>query len=95
MALFTVIADYRGGTYIRQLRASGVQSALEQWARELPNIKGSFIGVATKRKLSAAVRESDNRPVAIEGTENVWFWCACGFEVHLVKTEASEAYLSR
>lgn len=87
MALFTVIADYRGGTYIKQLHASGVRSALEQWARELPDIRGSFIGAATQRRVSAAVREQDDRPVAIEGTENVWFWSKCGFEVHLVKTE--------
>jgi len=87
MALFTVIADYRGGTYIKQLHASDVQSAFEQWARELPDIRGSFIGAATKRKVSAAVREPDDRPVAIDGTENVWFWSSCGFEVHLVKTE--------
>ncbi|HYG97946.1 MAG TPA: hypothetical protein VD837_02365 [Terriglobales bacterium] len=71
MALFTVIADYRGGTYIKQLHASDVQSAFEQWARELPDIRGSFIGAATKRKVSAAVREPDDRPVAIDGTENV------------------------
>jgi hypothetical protein len=91
MALYTVIADYRGGTYIKQLHASSVRSALEQWARELPDIRGSFIGAATKRKVSAAVGEPDDTPVTIEGTENVWFWSSCGFEVHLVKTEAAKA----
>jgi hypothetical protein len=92
MALWTVIADYRGGTYISQLRATGVTQALKQWAKSFPQIKGSFVGAKTRQKLMGAVRDNEEKPVPIEAVRNVWYWSHSAlhrrFVVHLVKTSS-------
>lgn len=90
MALWTVIADFRGGTYISQLQSTSARAALLKWAKSLPQLPGSFIGPRTRLKLLAAVRNEDERVVAIQETRNVWYWSALrlSFVVHLVKTSS-------
>jgi hypothetical protein len=91
MALFTIIAEYRGGTYVGQHNAAAPKEALQTWAQQFPNIRGSFIGSKLRAKLCAAVCNPDNELVPITGTENVWFWSSIDlpsyFAVHLVWTK--------
>ena len=90
MGFWTVIADYRGGTYISQVRAMSAPKALVMWAKSFPHIRGSFLGAKTKRKLLAAVGDEQEKLVPIKKTRNVWYWNPLGFRpaivVHLVKT---------
>ena len=92
MALWTTIADYRGGTYISQIRAANVGLAIVRWAEEFPLLKGSYIGTKTKAKLLAAVRDPEEKLIRIERTQNVWIWSPLSVTptivVHLVKTAA-------
>jgi hypothetical protein len=90
MAFWTVIADYRGGTYISQVRAASAHKALMLWAKSFPHLRGSFIGARTKQKLIAAAGDDHEKPIAIKKTRNVWYWnplvLSPTIVVHLVKT---------
>ena len=66
MALWTAIADYRGGTYISQVRAANVGLAIVRWAEVFPLLKGSYIGTKIRAKLLAAVRDPEEKPLRIE-----------------------------
>jgi hypothetical protein len=90
MALWTVIADFRGGTYISQFQSTSARAALVKWAASLPQLPGSFIGPRTRLKLLTAVRDEDERIVSIQATRNVWYWShfRLRFVVHLVKTSS-------
>src|SRR5580704_2386519 len=88
MALWTVIADYRGGTYISQWQAQHVLEALTKWAKASPHVPGSFVGAKTKLKIIAAASDKTENPVAIRRTSNVWYWkpLRINIVVHLIKT---------
>jgi hypothetical protein len=90
MALWTAIADYRGGTYISQIRAANVGQALVRWARVFPLLRGSYVGTSTKAKFMAAVRDPQEKPIRIERTQDVWIWNPVSVRptivVHFVKT---------
>ena len=92
MALWTAIADYRGGTYISQVRAANVDQAIVRWAQVFPRLKGSYVGAKTKTKFLAAVRDPQERPIRIKRTQDVWYWSPLSIRptivVHLVKTAA-------
>jgi hypothetical protein len=90
MALWTVIADYRGGTYISQVRGANVSHALMKWAKSFPRISGSFVGAKTKESFVSAASDKQEKPTLIQGTRNVWYWNPLRLRprivVHLVKT---------
>jgi len=90
MALWTVIADFRGGTYINQFQSTSARAALVKWATSLPQLPGSFIGPRTRLKLLSAVRDKDERIVSIQASRNVYYWnhFRLRFVVHLVKTSS-------
>lgn len=69
MAIFTVILEFGGGTYISQFRARSAQRASANHAAYLVGIKGMSTP-ATRRRL--ADRLSQERPVAVQGVHNVW-----------------------
>lgn len=91
MPLFTVIADYRGGTYIGQHKASDPRGALVRWAAALLLIKGSYIGAQSKRKLLTAVQSKEEALTRISGTVNVWLWHSDvllpPIAIHIIQTE--------
>ena len=69
MALFTVVLEFDGGTFIAQVKAANVKKAVATYANDLLNNKtiGKF---PTRRRLSAGLLEED--PIAIETVTNVW-----------------------
>jgi hypothetical protein len=89
MAFWTVMADYRGGTYISQWRAANAPKALMEWAKAFPHIRGSFIGATTRLKLIAAVSDKLEKPILLRDTQNVWYWShpRLSIIVHIVKTK--------
>jgi hypothetical protein len=78
LATFTVILEFAGGTYIRQLKAASPQVALKKIAT----------GNHGKAELFRAL--SKDKPIAIEGIENCWCCSALYREklalVNIIKT---------
>jgi hypothetical protein len=75
MALFTVILDYRGGTYVSQVEASGPRAALLAWAAALDPRQVKFLGERRKQKLIRELELDEYdlaEPVALDGLRNVW-----------------------
>lgn len=69
MALFTVLLEFNGGTYLSQLRAASAHKVAAKHAARL--IDNKAVGtLATRRRL--AQRLAADNPVAIEGVRNVW-----------------------
>lgn len=71
--LFTIICQYRGGTYTRQLTAETHAAAFRQWAHVfqqdgflLPEEQALFV-----EAIAFAVRE--HTLVALEGLQNAWY----------------------
>jgi hypothetical protein len=69
MALFTVLLEFDGGTYIAQLRASSPRTAIAKYAAQL--VDNSAVGRLPARKRLAETL-SVEVPVAIEGMRKVW-----------------------
>lgn len=76
MALFPVVLEFDGGTYISQFRAVSVRAAVEKHAFQLIGNKGMST-LANRRRL--ADRLSVDQSVAIEGIRNVWC-CSFGWQ---------------
>ena len=70
MAAFTVIMDFKGGTYISQVVAPTPQAALRKWAAEL-DVRGiADLGPQGKARLVAEATEAG--PVPLQGLRAVW-----------------------
>jgi hypothetical protein len=84
MRLFTFVAEYKGGTYVSQVKAANLKVALKVWARELdPKAISGFGQVIHKRVIEECKEEI---PVALNEVTNVWFFCVRGFFVNVVNT---------
>jgi hypothetical protein len=67
--LYTLVVEYKGGTYISQFKAATPQEALLRWANTRPS-RGevaSHVRLAIRKQL-----DNGNGPVALEGCNNVW-----------------------
>ena len=74
-SLFTIIMEYRGGTYIAQVAAADPESALQQWAAQIGPIDIAYFSEARKEELIDAIDEwlaASQGAAAITGTRNVW-----------------------
>ena len=60
MALFTVILDFNGGTYVSQVKSSSVKYAVKKWAQNLNTDEIDGMGVAIKSY------------IVNQGLERVW-----------------------
>ena len=69
MALFTVVLEFDGGTYISQFRAKSPHNVVMKHAADLVGNKEMSTPVNRRR---LADRLSVEQPVAIEGVRNVW-----------------------
>ena len=87
---YTFVLDYRGGTYIEQVRARDPDSAALEWARRLDL---AAIGVSEgwrDRLVSEVVEETAVPIIGVEST-----WCISPYIeqtmaiVHLVETAVS------
>ena len=89
MHLFTLFMDFRGGTYISQISALDIRSALKQWAEEINSKKIAHFGETSKKELREKILLDTCVPV--KDVKNVWCSGAalktgCVF-VHIVRTE--------
>ena len=87
MALFTVILDFKGGTYISQVRARTPSEALRSWAKSRA-LTGVY-GLTARGRIK--LRETLDELVELDGLKNAW--CATASPgrvsalINLVRTE--------
>jgi hypothetical protein len=70
MALFTIILDLAGGTYIAQVMARSAIQALQKWARRAPSLDIPAIGPKFPDYALKDLAFLD--PTPITGLRNVW-----------------------
>ena len=70
MALFTVILDFLGGTYIHQVRADSPQEASIKWAKQID--KQGVAGIDDTAAQTLIEEVVDSSPTSLDGIENVW-----------------------
>jgi hypothetical protein len=66
-ALFTFLVEYKGGTYVRQITASALSSALSGWRA---NVLGELAELSKTPKSQFENMNSDF--VKLDGCRNVW-----------------------
>jgi hypothetical protein len=69
MALFRLVLEFDGGTYISQFRAPSVQRAVVEYTSRLMRDK-VVSSLSVRQRLADAL--SAESPVAIEGVRNIW-----------------------
>lgn len=72
MYLFTFITEYKGGTYIIQVKARQVEEAAQKWADEMlsetiPGLDGEAFSLAFQERMN------EFKPAKIDDTKNVWY----------------------
>ncbi len=73
MALYTIIADYAGGTYLAQHRGASPRAALAKWAKDGNGTTHVVRRLrAAREALQRELAEPDNRPVRMAGLVGVW-----------------------
>ena len=66
MALFTLIAEYDGGTYIQQVIAPSPRAVLQELPKRDTTLPENVVAAIGQL-------ESDvDKPISIRGTKNVW-----------------------
>jgi len=69
--LFTIACEFRGGTYISQVRASDERDAVREWA-DLLRRQRPIKKVSTYIARRMSDRFDDDPPTALEGLSGVW-----------------------
>ena len=71
--LFTIICEYKGGTYTKQLRAGNPVQAFEQWADIFSN--EDCLTLTEKKQFADEIQYSlaGGNLVALEGLQNIWY----------------------
>ena len=75
MDLYTVVAEYAGGTYVRQVEADQYLDVPARWASALSDGEIKGIGPARRAAFVANLDYYELRPVPINGTEGVYCLC--------------------
>ncbi len=92
MGFYTIILDYRGGTYTYQLAAKDEYLACLEWAKDLDTNEVQYIGSKLKQKLLLELYNEDNKPMLLKDILNVWFTMVSlngsGF-IHIIKTDGN------
>jgi hypothetical protein len=85
MPLFTFVAEYKGGTYVSQIRATNVKAAQKVWVRSLEPKSITGLGETSHQRL--VDRCASTAPIALEGLRNAWFFDVNGFFVNIITTQ--------
>jgi hypothetical protein len=94
MATYTFIMEYRDGTYVSQVSAASVQTAVTQWAQNLNPGEITYFGTKLKKRLIEGLADDQRKlykPVELRGLKNVWYISVpqSGMSVNAVKTDLS------
>ena len=91
MFLFTIIAEFRGGTYCSQVYSEDVYSAQKEWIKCLERDKKEikFLGDKIILELILMLNDEDYKPIELSTLKNIWcsnFSTSKGvFSVNIVK----------
>lgn len=71
--IFTIICEYKGGTYIKQLDAADPVQAFGQWAEQFS--REDVLTPPERQLFAAEVKYSldEGNLVPMEGLQNVWY----------------------
>ena len=71
--LFTIICEYKGGTYTQQVHGENPVEAFTQWAEGF--VKEDVLPAPEKKDFAGEVQYSlaEGNLVAMEGLQNVWY----------------------
>ena len=74
MSLFTIVLDFKGGTYISQVIDDNVNSALQKWALNLDVKAIKNIGEKIKDLIIQNIINNTEAalPIVLDGCINVW-----------------------
>ena len=70
MPLYTFFLEYRGGTYISQVRARSSALATKAWARKFTKMKVKGLGAQSKSDLIRKILI--DAPTSLDGLINAW-----------------------
>jgi hypothetical protein len=89
--LFTIIAEFRKGTYVSQVKSKSVVGALKEWIAEIDAKEIEHLDSKTIELVRADMARNDcDKPSKIEGMRNVWFTMLLSkkgsFFINIVKT---------
>lgn len=90
-SLFTFVVEFRKGTYVSQVRSTGVSEALRNWADKVDTktIKNLDVKTLSFIREQVSSREFD-KPTKIAGIRNTWFTILLtkkgAFYISIVKT---------
>ena len=70
IALYTLILDFRGGTYVKQVEGCSPGSAIVEFAEQI-NIS-EIPGIGTPEKQSLIEQLKDEIPTPLDGRINAW-----------------------
>jgi hypothetical protein len=70
VALFTVLLEFAGGTYVSQAKGASPQDAIVSWAEGLR--PSQIAGLGARRQIKLATTLRDAQPTRIVGAQNVW-----------------------
>ena len=88
MSLYTVIFEYREGTYISQVQALDETEAFKAWAKEINPNEIQYFGDKLKEKVIEDTNNQDYQPTSIIGLENIWCaGCSVPALINIIKTE--------
>lgn len=70
MALYTFILEYRGGTYISQVRSQSPKPAVKKWLKSLVN--DSTLKLSAKTKIALESELIDEVPTPLDDISKTW-----------------------
>jgi len=68
LSLYTIILEYKGGTYISQIQSESPTAAVKKWSTTITEHSLAVWGVDR----SDLVSLSDDNPVPLENCVNIW-----------------------
>lgn len=68
--LYTILAEYQGGTYISQIRAETPVSAVQRWSETKPSGRADV--PASARLGIGKQLSTGDAPIPVSGQKNVW-----------------------
>ncbi len=71
--LYTFFLDYKGGTYVSQVKASSPRRALAAWAETLQEADINGLGSSAKKKL---INQINQPPTPLNHIKNTWCYSA-------------------
>ena len=70
MEKYTIVFEFKGGTYISQYHASNIKEAVLLWAKNSDNGSIPNISIIEKQQIYNSLLEDE--PTSLSGIENVW-----------------------